>query len=219
MTDDAALAYVSYDTFGRQFFELAVTEERVLGGVNVLAGEPIDFGPIGVGPGKIAQITAHGEIGTATASRLVGDEVAFRVVLPVKLDFTVNLQVDSHRFAATLAVPLVLTARAVDGLTVFIDIQPPRASDIGIDLSAQGLRASILQRVAGVEHEVQRFVAKFVAREIEKPHLRKARTINVAGAVSGAWSMIGVKGKDASVADDFAAAAEDELRTAEVPAE
>jgi hypothetical protein len=219
MTDDGALPYVSYETFGRQFFELAVTEERVLGGVNLLAGEPIDFGPIGVGPGKIAQITAHGEIGTATASRVVGDEVAFRVVLPVKLDFTVNLQVDSHRFAATLAVPLVLTARAVDGLTVFIDIQPPRTSDIGIDLSAQGLRASILQRVAGVEHEVQRFVARFVAREIEKPHLRKARTINVAGAVSGAWSMIVVKGKDASVADDFAAAAEDELRTAEVPAD
>jgi hypothetical protein len=219
MTDDGAIPYVSYGTFGRQFFELAVTEERVLGGVNVMAGQPIDFGPIGVGPGKIAQITAHGEIGTATASRVEGDEVAFRVVLPVKLDFTVNLQVDSHRFAATLAVPLVLTARAVDGLAVFIDVQPPRSSEIGIDLNAQGLRASILQRVAGVEHEVQRFVAKFVAREVEKPHIIKARTINVAGAVSGAWSVIGVKEKDATIADDFAAAAEDELRTAEVPAE
>ena len=219
MTDDGALSYVSYETFGRQFFELAVTEERVLAGVNVLAGQPIDFGPIGVGPGKIAQITAHGEIGTATASQVVGDEVAFRVVLPVKLNFTVNLQVDSHRFAATLAVPLVLTARAVDGLTVFIEVEPPRTSDIGIDLNAQGLRASILHRVAGVEYEVQRFVAKFVAREVEKPHIRKARTINVAGAVSGAWSVIGVKEKDATIADDFAAAAEKELRTAEVPAD
>jgi hypothetical protein len=217
MTD--SLPYVSYDTFGRQFFEVAVTEERILGGVNVLAGQPIDFGPIGVGPAKIAQVTAHGEIGRATATRVEGDEVAFRVVLPVKLDFTVDLAVDTHRFAASMAIPLVLTARAVEGLSIFIDVRPPSTDEIGIDLNARGLRASILQRVAGVEHEVKRFVAKFVAREIDKEHIRKARTVDVARAVGGAWSSISPRGADHTVVGDFAEAAESELRAAEVPAE
>jgi len=208
--------YVSYEVWGRQFFEIAVTEDRILGGINVLAGQPIDFGPIGVGPGKIAQVTAHGQIGRAASTPMPGPEVRHRVVLPVQLDFTVNLQVDTHRFTATLAVPLVLTAKAVDGLAVFIEVEPPRAAEVGIDLNAQGLRASILQRVAGVEGEVQRFVARFVAREIEKPHIRKARTINVAGALSSAWAAIGPQDTGAQdVATDFASAAETELLEAD----
>jgi len=208
--------YVSYEVWGRQFFEIAVTEDRILGGINVLAGQPIDFGPIGVGPGKIAQVTARGEIGQATSSPMPGPEVRYRVVLPVKLDFTVDLQVDTHRFAATLEVPLVLAAKAVDGLAVFIEVEPPRASEVGIDLNARGLRASILQRVAGVEGEVQRFVAKFVAREIEKPHIRKARTIDVAGALASAWAAIGPRSDDVQeVATDFADAAETELLEAD----
>jgi len=213
--------YVSYEVWGRQFFEIAVTEDRILGGINVLAGQPIDFGPIGVGPGKIAQVTAHGQIGRAASTPMPGPEVRHRVVLPVQLDFTVNLQVDTHRFTATLAVPLVLTAKAVDGLAVFIDVDPPRASEVGIDLNAQGLRASILQRVAGVEGEVQRFVARFVARELEKPHIRKARTINVAGALASAWAAIGPQDTGArdtgaqDVATDFASAAETELLEAD----
>jgi hypothetical protein len=216
MSDEAGLQYVSYETFGRQFFDIAVSEERILGGINVMAGQPIDFGPIGVGPARIAQVTAHGAIGQATTTRQAGDEISFRVVLPVKLDFTVDLQVDTHRFAATLAVPLVLTARAVDGLTIFIDVLPPTADQIGIDLSAQGLRASILQRVAGIENEVKRFVARFVAREIEKEHVRRARTINVAAALTGAWSAVGPKGGDPTVSGDFAEAAESELREADI---
>ena len=40
---------------------------------------------------------------------------------------------------------------------------------------AKGLRASVLQRVAGVEGELRRFVARYVARELDKPHVREAR--------------------------------------------
>lgn len=208
---------VTYEAFGRQFLEIAVNEERIVGGVSVLAGQPISFGPIGVGPGRIAQVTARGQIGQPTSTRITGPEVSFRVVLPVQLDFTVDLQVDTHRFAATLAVPVVLTAKALDGLVIFIDAVPPRAAEVGIELQAQGLRASLLQRVAGVEGEVQRFVAKFVAKELDKPHIRKARTIDVAGALTGAWSSIGPRDGDAPpVGRHFAEAAATELEVTEV---
>lgn len=213
--------WVSYDEFGRQFFAVAVTEERVLAGVNTLAGQPIDFGPIGVGPAKIAQVSAHGAIGEARATREPGDEVVFRVVLPVQLDFVVDLAVDTHRFAATLAIPLLLTAKAVDGLAIFIDVRPPRSEEIGLELNAKGLRASILQRVAGIEGEVKRFVARFVAREIEKEKVRKARTIDVARAVGGAWQSVAPRDEAADpvgVAGDFAEAAASELSAADAPA-
>jgi len=209
--------FVSYADFGRDFFELAVTEERVLAGVNVLAGQPIDFGPIGVGPGRLAKVRAQGEIRPATSEPRTGDLVRYRVTLPVSLAFSVDLQVETHRFDAELRVPLDLTARACRDLVVFIEVTPPRADEIGLDLNAGGLRASILQRVAGVEGEVRRFVAKYVAREIEKPRIRAARRIDVAGAIDSAWSRIGPSsGSGASetaaeVAGDLATAAASEI--------
>ena len=188
-TDD--IDFVSYGEFGRQFFTEVVTEERVLGAVNMLAGQPIDFGPTGVGPGRLVKLTAHGSIGAATSEPVfAGDLVAYRMTLPVDLTFEVDLGLEVHRFTATLSVPLVLTARAVRGLKVYVDVTPPAARDIGIRLRADGLRASVLKRVAGVEGEVKRFVAKYVTREISKPYVQQARMIDVAGQVDRAWERI-----------------------------
>ncbi len=42
-------------------------------------------------------------------------------------------------------------------------------------MQAEGIRASIMQRVANVEGELRRFVARYVAREVTKPHIALAR--------------------------------------------
>ena len=47
---------ISYEQWGVDFFHEAISEERVLGAVNTIAGQPIDFGPMGVGPGRIAKV-------------------------------------------------------------------------------------------------------------------------------------------------------------------
>lgn len=180
--------YISYEEFGKRFFELAVTPERILGAVNMLAGEPIGMGPMGVGPGRVAKITASGTIGEATAIALDGDQVSYRMTLPVTVDFELNLQVDTHRFHAVLDVPLLLTARAAEPLHVVIDIAAPRPKEIVVKLKAEGLRASVLSMAVGVEGELQRFVAKYVGRELEKPAIIRARTIDVGSAINGAWA-------------------------------
>ena len=64
---------ISYEQWGIDFFLEAISEERVLGAVNTIAGQPIDFGPMGVGPGRIAKVRAYGEIGAADATRQRGD--------------------------------------------------------------------------------------------------------------------------------------------------
>ena len=54
------------------FFDKVVTQDRILGAVNKLAGQPINVGPLGVGPGKIAQVTAKGSIGQALSTPVPG---------------------------------------------------------------------------------------------------------------------------------------------------
>ncbi|WP_310962925.1 hypothetical protein [Nocardioides terrisoli] len=182
--------YISYESWGGAFFRAAVTADRVLSGVSALSGQPIALGPMGVGPGRLARITAHGGIGSATISRVDDELLSYRVIVPVTLDFEVDLQVETHRFHAELEVPLVLTARALTGVRIFIDVLPPRASDVQATVRAEGLRASIVQRIANVEGELRRFVAKYVAREVEKPEIVRARTVDVAASIDKTWASI-----------------------------
>jgi hypothetical protein len=215
--DDNAEApdYISYEQWGVAFFDRAVTEERILGAVNNLAGQPINVGPMGVGPGKIAQVTAKGEIGQAQSTPVPGDAVSYRVVLPVELNFDVNLQLDTHRFQAKLEVPLILTARASSPLKIVIDIVPPLPNQVAIKLKSEGLRASMLNRVVGIEGELQRFVAKYVTREVQKPNIAKIRVIDVAAAIDGAIRNIGLprdKATPRAVAADFEEAIVEEIR-------
>jgi len=181
---------ISYEQWGVDFFREAISEERLLGAVNTIAGQPIDFGPMGAGPGRIAKVRAYGEIGAATATRERGDQIGYRVELPVGLTFEVDLQVETHRFEAELLVPLTLTAVACGGVRIFIAADPPRPEEVQVKVQAQGLRASVLQKVVGIEGELRRFVAGYVRRELEKPHVREARLIDVSRAIDKAWEAI-----------------------------
>jgi hypothetical protein len=203
---------ISYEQWGVDFFLEAVSEQRILGAVNTIAGQPIDFGPMGVGPGRIAKVRAYGEIGAANATKRHSDHISYRVELPVSLTFEVDLQVETHRFLADLLVPVTLTALARPGVRIFIEATPPRSDEVQVDLEAQGLRASVLQRVVGVEDELRRFVAGYVRRELDKPHVRQARMIDVSRAIDRAWSAIAPGPREDGVTADLNAALEREIR-------
>jgi hypothetical protein len=181
-------ARCTYEEFGALFFRAAVTPERVLGAVDGIAGEPIDFGPMGVGPGRIAQVTAKGQIGQATATALSGTPISYELVIPVDLDFTINLQVEKERFHASVEVPLIVTAHATTDLRIVVDVTPPNPDQLKLDLAADGLRAGLLGRIANVDGELRRFVAKYVARELEKPHIAATREIDVGVSIDVAWA-------------------------------
>lgn len=205
---------IDYAAWGERFFANAVTAERVLSGVNVLAGRPIDVGPLGVGPGRIAKVTAQGTIGTATGERVGAEPVSFHVDLPVTLRFSIDLGMDKQNFDADITVPLVITARARTDLAIVLDVTPPAAAQVVVRLKAQGLRASLTSRAANVEGELRRFVAKYVARELEKPYVRQATIIDVGAAVEKAAAGLGPRGESPmadELTDDLPAAMEAEL--------
>jgi len=72
-------------------------------------------------------------------------------------------------------------------------------SEFTVRLKADGLRASLMQRVVPVEDELKRFVAKYVTREIRRDDIRAARTIDVADKINGAWQAPG----QSQVAEDL----------------
>lgn len=193
---------ITYATWGERFFSTAVTAERVLDGVNVLAGRPIEVGPIGVGPGRIAKVIASGRIGTATGERVDDNPVSFHVTLPVALKFTIDLGMDKLDFNADITVPLSITAHARADLAIQLEVTPPPPAEVVVRLKAQGLRASITSRAANVEGELRRFVAKYVARELGQPYVQQATVINVARAIDGAAAGLGPR-EQSPMADEL----------------
>jgi hypothetical protein len=185
---EAASDRCSYEEFGGLFFRAAITPERILGAVDGIAGQPIDFGPMGVGPGRIARVTAQGQIGEATTTEIPGIPISYRLVVPVELDFTVDLQVEKHHFHASVEVPLTVSAHATRDLRIIVDVTPPNPDELELDLAADGMRATLLKRVANIDGELRRFVAKYVARELEKPHVVATREIDVGVSIDVAWA-------------------------------
>jgi hypothetical protein len=185
--DAPAAQFCSYETFGVRFFEHAVTAERIVAAMSGVVGSEIEFGPVGAGPGRVARVSATGQVGTPRATRTATDPLVFRLVVPVDLTLVVQLGGQTHRFDADLTVGVALTARAAEPLTIVIDIEPPTAEDVRVTVNAQGLRATLLQYVAGIDDEIRRFVAKYVAREIAKPGVQRARVIDVAARIDAAW--------------------------------
>ncbi|MGY2125001.1 hypothetical protein ACW9HJ_26445 [Nocardia gipuzkoensis] len=180
---------ISYAEFGRRFLEYAASEERISGVFDQLTGTAFDFGPIGVGPGRLAKVTAEVQLGSARLRRHDDETIAFELIIPLDLDLLLDLAVDRHRFHAEGTVHLHLTVRTAAPLRVVIDIAEPRPGDVRVDVAAATKRGQLLRILASVDHEIRRFVARYISAEIRKPHIAAVRDIDVARRLDEAWKL------------------------------
>jgi hypothetical protein len=182
--------FVTYEEFGRRFFEVAVTEDRVAAAFAAIAGDQFEMGPFGQGPGKIARISAKVQVGKPQVSRHIGEEITFSIRIPLTIDLVIDLRIDKQRFNVSGEVALRATARAAEPLLLIIDVAKPRSTDITVDVSSTSMRGEILRVLAGVDDEVRRFIAGHVANQIEDPASQAAQVIDVAEQLDTTWTGI-----------------------------
>jgi hypothetical protein len=94
------------------------------------------------------------------------------------------------RFDAQVLLPLRLTMELVEPLTILWHIAPPDPDDVTIEVHSDNRRAAVLQRLTGLDGELRRFIVRFVDRELEKPHVRKAMRIDLVTLIDNAWEHI-----------------------------
>ncbi|NVN48875.1 hypothetical protein [Mycolicibacterium hippocampi] len=184
-----AADYITYEEFGRRFFEIAVTEDRVGGAIAAIAGDAFEMGPIAQGPGKIAKVTARVQILEPRVSRQVGESITFAIRIPLEIDMVVDLRIDKPRFMVFGEISLRATARAAEPLLLILDVEKPRAADIAIHVTSKSLRGEVVRIVGGVDAEIRRFIAAHVAGEIDSPESVKAKIIDVAEQIGSAWDI------------------------------
>lgn len=181
---------IGYDEFGMRFMNLVLHRDRVMESINRVLGAEFSLGPIGAGPGrKVAKVTANGTFGAAYGEALT-DVVGYEVNLPVDVAFHLDLGVDMLRFNAEVLLPLRLTMELVEPLTILWHITPPDPDDVVMTIASDSRRATVLQKLTGLDGELRRFIVRFVDRELEKPHVRKAMTIDLVTLIDNAWEHI-----------------------------
>ncbi|WLP90606.1 hypothetical protein [Gordonia sp. NB41Y] len=178
---------LSYADFGRRFFEIAVTEDRVRSAFSSVVGDSFEVGPIASGPANIAKVTARVEIREPRVSRRVGEPITFGVQLPLRIGLLVDLRVDRVRYRVDGVVDLRMAARAREPLELHIEVTPPQVSDVRIGVSTTTIRGEIIRVVGRVDDEIKRFIAAYVTEEIDRPEIRHARIIDVATELGRAF--------------------------------
>ncbi|HWU33538.1 MAG TPA: hypothetical protein VN108_11735 [Marmoricola sp.] len=184
-------AAMAYEAFGEKFLREVLHLDRILQSVDRILGDDLRLGPIGAGPGrKMATLTAFGTFMPSYGETLPGPLVAYKVYLPVDVTFEIDLHIDVHRFHAEVLVPLTIVLRLEEPLTVVWDLIEPREDELTVNIKSGARRSTVLQKMAGLDAELRRFLLRFVQKELDKPHVRKARRINVAEVIDVAWPEI-----------------------------
>ncbi|MGE2721935.1 hypothetical protein [Mycolicibacterium celeriflavum] len=188
MPADDEITEMTYEEFGRRFFEVAVTEDRVGDAIADIAGDEFEMGPIAQGPGKIAKVTARVRIQKPRLTRHVGPMITFAIRIPLEIDMMVDLRIDKPKFMVFGEIALRATARAAEPLLLILDVEKPRASDISIHVTSKSLRGELVRILGGIDAEVRRFIAAHVAGEIDSPASQKAKVIDVGATIDTAWT-------------------------------
>ena len=181
-------AWCSYAELGERFFDLVVTADRLTDSVAGLAGRPLEIGPVGAGPGKIARVTVTGQVGKPAARRVDGEPLRFEVALPLEIDLLVELPGQDARFHGTVTVGLALTVRAAPPLRLVFDVEPAVPDNVEVDLVADGMRAGLLRAAAGLDEEMKRYVVRYVNSELGSDRARRAREVDLLARIDRAWS-------------------------------
>ncbi len=104
------------------------------------------------------------------------------------LDLEVAVAGTKHRYAGSVTIPLRLSARTTTPLNLVIDIEPPRAREIGVDLKTDGVRSRMLRLVGSVDREVRRHTARFVRERLESSAADKMRVIDLVPLIEQEWA-------------------------------
>lgn len=179
--------YVTYEHFGRNFFEVAVTEKRVAAAFAEIAGEQLDMPPFRQGPGKIAKVSAKVKIKEPQVTRNLTHPITFTIHIPLAIDLLVDLRLDKQRFLVAGDIAMRATARAAEPLLLVIDVTKPLPADITVRVVSTSIRGELVRILGGVDAEIRRFIAAHVADEIDSPQSQAAQVIDVAEHLAAAW--------------------------------
>lgn len=161
----------------------AVTSAVIADVIAQVAGDVIDVGPMRVGPGRVARVTARGtlrraevrdasgDLGVAGVPGAPGAELAFDAQIPIALELVIEVAGGRYRYTADLQVQ-VHASIGREGDEAAVVLRQLTDRDIRVQLKAHGLQAKLLAKVGDGEGELRREVVAYVNDRFEGEDVR-----------------------------------------------
>lgn len=179
---------MTYADFGEAFLRKVIHRRRVLAVVERVLGEKIELGPIGAGPGrKFAKVRATGWFQPVSGVEIPGPDIGFRIIIPVDVDFAIEIARDVNRFRARLLVPITVRLRLEPPLDLRVDVLLPEEDEVSLQVETDKRRSAVLQRVSGLESELRRFMTRVMEKEFAKPHIQRIMRVDLLQLVDDTW--------------------------------
>lgn len=179
---------MTYGEFGEAFLRKVIHRRRVLEVIERVLGEKIELGPIGAGPGrKFAKVRAVGWFQPVSGIEVPGPDLAFRIIVPVDVDFEIEIARDVNRFRARLLVPITVSLKLNPPLDLMVDVKLPHEDEVSLQVETDKRRSAVLQRVSGLENELRRFMTRVMAKEFSKPHIQRITRVDLLQLVDDTW--------------------------------
>jgi hypothetical protein len=178
----------SYQRFGVHWIRRVLNKERVLRTIDDLLGEKIELGPIGAGPGRaFASVSIVGQFHPTSGEEVPAELLTYAVNLPISVVFDLDLPLDTLTFNAEVVVPLVIVVHTEEPVRLVLEIRVPTEDRIELQLRTDTRRGRTLQKVAGLDAELRRFLIKVLTTELDKPYVQRATHLDMEQLIDHAW--------------------------------
>lgn len=183
---------VSYEQFGVNWVRRVLNLERILGTVDDVLGDGLELGPIGAGPGRaFASVSVVGKYRPTSGHEVVGEELlTYAIDLPISVVFDLDLPLDTLTFNAEVVVPLVMVVHTEAPVRLRMEIKRPTEDQIRLQLQTDTRRGAMLQKVAGLDSELRRFLLRVLDTELAKPYVVRAMNLDMEELIDGAWPLL-----------------------------
>lgn len=175
--------WISYEEFGSRFFRRAVTMKRVEAALDGVTGHHISIGPLNVG---LAGVNAEGDVGSPSITQEGGDDVVFKLDIPVTLGIVARLG-SEFRLNAGIEISLELRARPADPLLVVVDIPQVTMDDVRLVIKAEalgfGAKMMLDPILAPLTALLRQEVANRVNAMLAEPESKESRITDVGAAI------------------------------------
>lgn len=178
----------SYQRFGVHWIRRILNKERILRTIDDVLGEKIELGPIGAGPGRaFASVSIVGLFHPTSGEEVPAELLTYAVSLPISVVFDLDLPLDTLTFNAEVVVPLVVVVHTEEPVRLRLEILVPSEEQIELQLQTDTRRGRTLQRIAGLEAELRRFLIRVLTTELDKPYVQRATRLDMEKLIDQAW--------------------------------
>ena len=171
--------------FTDQFVERAMSPDHIHSVIADLLGTSLVIGPLAVGPGKRGRAVARGVVGDIATTRAARGLAA---KIPVGLVIDIEVGRFQKRICAKVVVPIGISARVKDDLTLVIDVARPHPRAISVDVDALGLSAVVVRKVGKVDDLVRANTLAHIDAVLASPEGKAATTIDIGQMIDDAWA-------------------------------